>query len=53
MKRDVIQCPRCGKALTPEQVEVGQSLVCPRCAGQPRRSLGKERKPPAKVRTGS
>jgi len=53
MKRDVIECPRCGKTLTPEEVEVGKSLVCPRCGERPRPSPGKKRKPPAKVTTGS
>ncbi len=31
MKRDVIECPACGKTVTPEEVESGVSLVCPEC----------------------
>jgi hypothetical protein len=32
MTRDIAQCPACGKTITPEEVEIGMSLVCPRCA---------------------
>jgi uncharacterized paraquat-inducible protein A len=32
MTREIAQCPVCGQTITPEEVEVGMSLVCPRCA---------------------
>jgi len=32
MNRAVALCEVCGKTITPEEVEVGISLVCPRCA---------------------
>jgi DNA-directed RNA polymerase subunit M/transcription elongation factor TFIIS len=31
MKRDIIECPTCGKTVTPEEVEAGISLVCLEC----------------------
>lgn len=31
MKRAAAQCKVCGKTLTPEEIEIGKSLVCPRC----------------------
>jgi DNA-directed RNA polymerase subunit RPC12/RpoP len=31
MKRAAAQCGICGKTLLPEEIEVGASLVCPRC----------------------
>ena len=31
MQRTIAQCPICGKTITPEEVEIGISLVCPRC----------------------
>jgi hypothetical protein len=31
MRVDIIQCECCGKTLTPEEAEVGMSLVCPIC----------------------
>lgn len=31
MKRAAAQCKICGKTLTPEEVEVGMPMVCPRC----------------------
>lgn len=36
MGRVIAQCSRCGKTITPEEVEIGISLVCPRC--EPRRA---------------
>ena len=31
MKRDIIECPSCGKSITPEEVEAGISVSCPAC----------------------
>ena len=31
MKHVAAECPRCGATITPEEIEVGLSLVCPRC----------------------
>jgi len=31
MKHVAAECPRCGATITPEEIEVGISLVCPRC----------------------
>jgi DNA-directed RNA polymerase subunit M/transcription elongation factor TFIIS len=36
MGRVIAQCPICGKTIIPEEVEIGISLVCPRC--EPRRA---------------
>ena len=32
MSGTAVQCPTCGKTITPEEIEIGQSLVCPLCA---------------------
>jgi len=37
MSRVVAQCKICGKTLLPEEIEVGTSLVCPRCAPKQRK----------------
>ena len=31
MSGAVVQCPTCGKTITPEEIEIGASLVCPVC----------------------
>ena len=31
MKRNTIECPRCGRSITPEEAEAGISLSCPAC----------------------
>jgi DNA-directed RNA polymerase subunit RPC12/RpoP len=31
MSRSAAHCDKCGKDLVPEEIEVGISLVCPRC----------------------
>ena len=31
MSGTVVQCPTCGKTITPEEIEIGTSLVCPVC----------------------
>ena len=42
MSRSAAHCEKCGKDLVPEEIEVGISLVCPRCS--------KKRAPSAKDR---
>ena len=32
MTRDVDACQQCGKTILPEEIEIGGSLICPRCA---------------------
>ena len=31
MNRVIATCQKCGKTIIPEEVEIGMSLVCPRC----------------------
>jgi DNA-directed RNA polymerase subunit RPC12/RpoP len=43
MKRDKVTCPRCGKSLTPEEIEIGKSLECPHCRPKQRQPGKKPR----------
>jgi DNA-directed RNA polymerase subunit RPC12/RpoP len=43
LKREAAKCRICGKTLLPEEIEVGTSLVCPRCSPKPKSRDGKDR----------
>ncbi len=49
IQRVAAKCSRCGATLTPEEIEIGLSLVCSRCDPK----LRKAKKPAEKQRTAS